>query len=267
MNAFASDFSQKERYNFDDLLALVRFLRSPDGCPWDRAQTHASVRKNLLEEAYEVAEGIDRDDPVILREELGDFLFQALFHTVIEEETGRFTTEDAIDGITRKMVHRHPHLFGDFTVTDGSAVPELWEKVKREEKGQRTATDALRDVPKALPALMYAQKLSTRAARAGFTYDTPTEAAEKVKEEWDELSEAKDRAAVEEEFGDLLFALVNYERMLGLDAEEALARASEKFLSRFEKMESFLIESGGNPSQCTKNDLILAWKSIKTSEN
>ena len=263
MNAFASDFSKKERYNFEDLLALVRFLRSPGGCPWDRAQTHASVRKNLLEEAYEVAEGIDQDDPAVLREELGDFLFQALFHSVIEEERGRFTTEDVLDAITRKMVHRHPHLFGEVTVTDGSAVRDLWEKVKKEEKGHGTATEALRDVPQALPALMYAQKLSTRAARAGFTYDTPEEAADKVREEWGELAEAEDRAAVEEEYGDLLFALVNYGRMLGLDAEEALTRASKKFLSRFEKMESLVCKSGGNPSQCTKNELILAWKHTK----
>ncbi|MBQ8858888.1 MAG: nucleoside triphosphate pyrophosphohydrolase [Clostridia bacterium] len=263
MNTLSSDFPNKERYDFDDLLALVRFLRSPDGCPWDRAQTHASVRKNLLEEAYEVAEGIDRDDPAVLREELGDFLFQALFHTVIEEEQGRFTTEDVLDAITRKMVHRHPHLFGEVSVSDGSAVPDLWEKVKKEEKGHATATDALRDVPKALPALMYAQKLATRAARAGFTYDTAEEAAEKVGEEWRELAEAKDPAAVEEEYGDLLFALVNYGRMRGLDAEEALSRASKKFLSRFEGMESFVQENGRNPSQCTKNELILAWKRAK----
>ncbi|MBO5050568.1 MAG: nucleoside triphosphate pyrophosphohydrolase [Clostridia bacterium] len=261
------DFQEQETYSFDDLLALVRFLRSPEGCEWDRAQTHASVRKNLLEEAYEVAEGIDRDDPKILREELGDHLFQAAFHIIMEEERGRFLPQEVLNDICRKMIARHPHLFAaNREHVAAEAVPAKWEALKRAEKGQQTATDTLRALPKTLPALMYAQKMTEKAARAGFTYEGAEEAGEKVCEEWRELAAAKTQAEREEELGDLLFALANYARMIGVDSEEALARAARKFLDRFAGMEENFTQVGRKLADCTKKELIFSWYEQKNTE-
>ncbi len=266
MQPFTPDFFEKEDYTFDDLLAIVRYLRSPNGCPWDREQTHKSIRKNLLEEAYEVAEGIELDDAAILREELGDHLFQAVFHAVIEEERGRFTASDVLTDICRKMINRHPHIFADVPAHGSGQALDVWEAAKQKEKKQKNATDAMRALPKTLPALMYAEKMVGKAARVGFTYDKPEEAAEKVAEEWGELTTATTREEIEEEYGDTLLALVNYGRLLGLDAEEMLGRASQKFLSRFEKTEDILAKNVANPSQCTKNDWILAWEQAKRSK-
>lgn len=263
MKPTSREFLSKERYTFEDLLALVRLLRSPEGCPWDRAQTHASVRKNLLEEAYEVAEGIDRDDAAILREELGDHLFQAVFHTVIEEERGRFTADDVITEICRKMIFRHPHIFGKEQAKGTEEALDAWESAKRLEKHQATIAEAMHALPKTLPALMYAAKMSGKAARVGFTYESAEQAAEKVTEEWRELAAAHTIEEQKEEYGDLLFAMVNYGRMLGIDPEEALSFACEKFLSRFEKAESMIREEKGNLSQCTKSEWIFAWNWAK----
>ena len=258
------DFQNKSNYTFDDLLALVRFLRSPEGCAWDRAQTHESVRKNLLEEAYEVAEGIDSDDAAVLREELGDFLFQAAFHIAIEEERERFLSQDVLNDICRKMISRHPHLFAPgASGLSAEAVPAKWEELKRAEKGQATATDTLRALPKALPALMYAQKMADKAGRAGFTYDSAAEAGQKVEEEWAELLSARTVEEQAEELGDMLFALVNYGRLLGIFAEEALSVAAEKFLARFAAMEEALAQKGKKIAECTKNELIYCWNQQK----
>lgn len=267
MDFSPQDFQKKTSYTFDDLLALVRFLRSPQGCEWDRAQTHESTRKNLLEEAYEVAEGIDRDDAAILREELGDYLFQAAFHLAIEEERGRFLPGDVLNDVCRKMVTRHPHLFTETGErVEAAAVPARWEELKRAEKGQATAADTLRALPKTLPALMYAQKMAAKAARAGFTYESAEEASGKVLEEWRELSEAATKEEQAEELGDLLFALVNYGRLLGLDAEEALSRSSAKFLTRFAAMEEALAQKGKKVANCTKKELIFCWIEQKNTE-
>ena len=263
MNLTSAEFLSKETYTFEDLLAIVRLLRSPNGCPWDRAQTHASVRKNLLEETYEVAEGIDRDDAAILREELGDHIFQAVFHTVIEEERGRFTADDVITAICRKMIFRHPHIFAGEHTNGKEEALDAWESAKRQEKHQKTAAESMHALPKTLPALMYAAKMSGKAARVGFTYESAEEAAEKVCEEWGELAAAHTKEERKEEYGDLLFALVNYGRMLGIDAEEALALACEKFLSRFEKTEAALGQEKGNLAQCTKKEWISAWNTAK----
>ena len=158
MKPTSAEFQSKEAYTFEDLLAIVRLLRSPEGCPWDRAQTHASVRKNLLEEAYEVAEGIDRDDAAILREELGDHLFQAVFHTVIEEERGRFTATDVLTDICRKMIFRHPHIFAGENAKGKEEALDAWEAAKKQEKHQSSAAEAMHALPVTLPALMYAAK-------------------------------------------------------------------------------------------------------------
>lgn len=266
MKPFSPDFFEKETYDYADLLAIVRYLRSPVGCPWDRQQTHKTIRKNLLEEAYEVAEGIDLDDAAILREELGDYLFQAVFHIAIEEERGRFTSSDVLTDICRKMINRHPHIFGDVTASGSAEALDVWEAAKREEKHQSTVGEAMAALPKTLPALMYASKMAAKAAKAGFTYESAKGAAQKVEEEWAELLAAGSPEEVEEEYGDALFALVNYGRMLGLDAEESLARASQKFLDRFARTEATLIQNAINLSQCTKKEWILAWESAKWRE-
>jgi tetrapyrrole methylase family protein/MazG family protein len=267
MSFSPQDFCDKTTYTFHDLLALVRFLRSPEGCAWDRAQTHASVRKNLLEEAYEVAEGIDKDDAGILREELGDFLFQAAFHMVIEEEQARSLPEEVITAICRKMISRHPHLFSPTpTHLAVSEVPARWEEIKRREKGQASTAQAMQAIPKTLPALMYAQKMGEKAARAGFTYGSAEEAGEKVAEEWAELTAAQSKDGQREELGDMLFALVNYGRLLGIEAEEALMLAARKFASRFAALEENLALSGGELANCTKKELLFAWNEQKNKE-
>ncbi len=262
MQTTKQTFSEKETYTYEDLLELVRILRAPDGCPWDRAQTHGSIRKNLIEETYEVAEGIDRDDSGILREELGDYLFEAAFHTVIEEERGRILPAEIIDGVVRKMISRHPHVFGRDEKNAGE-VPLLWEEQKKKEKGYRSVAEEMDALPTALPALMYAQKLLSRAARAGFTYATPEESAEKLREEWRELAAAKGENAQKEEYGDLLLACVNYGRLLGLDAEEALSFSTRKFKHRFREMEAYFTRNGQEVTKCTKNEMVEAWKLAK----
>lgn len=255
-------FANKEKYTVQDIFTLVRILRSPDGCAWDRAQTHASVRKNLIEETYEVADGIDRDDAASLLEELGDFLFEGAFHIAMEEERGRFTADDVATGICRKMISRHPHVFAD-TALDGEDTVADWEARKKLEKGQKTLEDAISCLPRALPALMYAKKVASRAADFGFVYDGASEAAEKVREEWGELAAAATPEEQREEYGDLLFALVNYGRMLGIDAEEALDAASQKIRARLVNMEKNIAKNGKILSDCTKTELLAKWEETK----
>ncbi len=254
---------EKQTYDYEDLLDLVRLLRSPEGCPWDREQTHADVRNNLLEEAYEVAEGIDLDDPRILREELGDHLFQAAFHTVIEEERGRVMPSEIIGGICRKMIARHPHVFEEKSGGREADLLSSWDEQKRREKGEARVSDSMRAMPRTLPALMYAKKLTGKAARVGFEFASVADAGDKVMEEWEELRSAKTKAERREELGDLLLALVNYARMEGIDAEEALNSASQKFLFRFEQMEENLAKMNTKLSKCTKKDLSCAWNLAK----
>lgn len=252
-------FAQKENYTVEDIFTLVRILRSPDGCAWDRAQTHESVRKNLIEETYEVVDGIDRDDASALLEELGDFLFEGAFHIAMEEERGRFTACEVATALCRKMIGRHPHVFEK---TENGQPPD-WEAAKKREKGQTTLESTLDDLPRALPALMYAKKIASRAAAVGFTYASAEAGREKVYEEWDELAYAETDAAKKEEFGDLLFALVNYGRLLGIDAEEALDLASQKVRSRLVEMEKKVAKNGKKLSDCTKIELIAAWDTTK----
>lgn len=252
-------FAKKDTYTVEDIFTLVRILRSPEGCAWDRVQTHESVRKNLIEETYEVADGIDRDDAATLLEELGDFLFEGAFHIAMEEERGRFAESDVATALCRKMIGRHPHVFGE--TADGQA-PD-WEASKKREKGQTTLEATLDDLPRALPALMYAKKVASRAAAVGFTYESADEGREKVLEEWCELAAAPDEKTKKEEFGDLLFALVNYGRLLGIDAEEALDLASQKVRTRLVEMEKNVAKNSKKLSDCTKIELIEAWDATK----
>ena len=232
------DFQMAEKYGVEDLLNIMELLRSPEGCPWDRVQTHQSIRANLLEEAYEAADAIDRMDMDNLKEELGDVLLQVVFHARMAQEAGRFTFDDVVDGICKKLVYRHPHVFGTVEAPDPERALTTWDAQKRTEKGQSTAGDAMDSVARALPALTRASKLQSKAAKAGFDWKEIFPALDKLSEELGELKEAvREDSNVEEELGDLLFAAVKVGRFAGADGETALQKACEKFIRRFRAVE------------------------------
>ena len=258
------DFHYMDCYGMDDLLHIMRLLREPGGCPWDREQTHRSIRRNMLEEAYEVAEAIDEGDPAHLKEELGDVLLQVVFHARLAQEAGQFTFDDVVDGICKKLVFRHPHVFGGADAQDSARALTTWEEQKRREKGQRTAGDTLDAVARSLPALMRAEKLQDKARKAGFDWDSAAPALDKVTEEAQELCQAaREGADVEEELGDLLFAAVKAGRFLGVDSELALHAACEKFIRRFRRVEAL----ADKPlSQLDQDDLEGLWQAAKARE-
>lgn len=232
------NFKIAECYKIGDLLRLMELLRSPEGCPWDRAQTHRSIRDNMLEEAYEAADAIERGDMDNLKEELGDVLFQTVFHSALAQEAGAFTFDDVVDGVCKKLVFRHPHVFGTEDAADGSQALSVWDARKRAEKGQRTAADALDSVARALPALTRASKLQSKAAKAGFDWRDAAPALDKLREELGELERAvAEGSNIEEELGDLLFAAVKVGRFTQVDGETALQKACEKFIRRFHRVE------------------------------
>ena len=232
------DFQRLERYGIEDLRRIMEILRAPDGCPWDRVQTHQSIRRNMLEEAYEVAEAIDQDDTENLKEELGDVLLQVVFHSSMAQQENRFTFDDVVDGVCKKLVFRHPHLFGDVVAKDSEGALSAWEASKQAEKGQKTATDTLNGVARSLPGLMRAEKLQSKAAKAGFDWKDISPALDKLEEEVGELRQAvSEQSNVEEELGDVLFAAVKVGRFAGLDSEQALQNTCEKFIRRFSYVE------------------------------
>ncbi|WP_455529033.1 nucleoside triphosphate pyrophosphohydrolase [Ruminococcus sp.] len=230
------EYQQKDHYSISDLLDIVRLLRGEGGCPWDREQTHTSIKSDFIEETCEVIEAIDLDDKALLREELGDVLLQVVFHCRIEEETNTFTFDDVCDEICKKLIIRHPHVFGDVTANTTDQVLKNWDAIKMETKGQERYTDTLTSVAKSLPALMRAQKVGKRAMRAGMDFRCAEDAVACIGNEKAELDAAianNDKANIEEEIGDLLFSCVNAARHLGVDAELALKSATEKFIKRF----------------------------------
>ena len=232
------NFERKETYSLQDLIEILRILRAPGGCPWDRAQTHLSDRRNFLEEAYEAAEAFDRDDPALMCEELGDMLMQVLFNIHIEEDAGRFTTDDVTDHICKKLIFRHPHVFGTAAADTSEEVLVNWEALKRQEKGQQTTADAMDAVARSLPALWRADKLQSKAAKAGFEFADVSGALDKLDEEMRELREAVERGTnFSEELGDVLFAAVKAGRFLNVDPEDALNATCEKFIARFRRVE------------------------------
>lgn len=265
------DFQSKRRYGWEDFLEIMRLLRAPGGCPWDAEQTHASIRRNFLEETYEALDAIDRDDPVDMCEELGDVLMQVAFHAQIEKERGRFTMDDVVDGVAQKLVYRHPHVFGTVEVADSQEVLVNWEALKRKEKSQATTADAIESVPHTLPALWRAEKISGKATKAGFRWDGASGALDKLEEEARELRQAVEaggdvssRHGVREELGDLLFIAANLAQLVGVDPEDALHRACDKFDGRFRRME----ESMDKPlSECTEAEKVELWRSAKEKES
>jgi len=227
-----------DRYDMDALIRIMELLRAPDGCPWDREQTHHSIRRNMLEEAYEAAEAIDEENFDHLKEELGDVLIQVVFHACMAEEAGRFTFADVVDGVAQKLVFRHPHVFGTVDAQDSGEALVTWEAQKQVEKDQRTAGDTLDAVARSLPALMRAEKIQSKARKAGFDWDTVGPVLDKIEEETRELKQAVANGTnVEEELGDLLFAAVKAGGFMGVDSELALHAACEKFIRRFRRVE------------------------------
>ena len=260
----------KENYQLDDLVAIMAVLRAPGGCPWDREQTHRSIRKNLIEEAYEVCEGIDNDDDAIMCEELGDLLLQVVFHARIAQEDGRFSIDDVADGICKKLIRRHPHIFADVKAETSDQVLETWDQVKKAEKSQKgesaSASGIMKHIFRGMPALMRAQKVQGRAAKVGFDWDTAQEAAVKLTEERDELFAAvaaSDKQAAIEEAGDLLFAAVNVIRKCGIDSEEALSLATDKFIGRFTQVEQRVEKDGKQMADLPLEELDKYWDAVK----
>ncbi len=240
------DFQCKPAYGYEDFLAIMRALRAPGGCPWDREQTHASIRRNFLEETYEVLDALDRDDAPATCEELGDVLMQVAFHALIEEERGRFTMADVVDGVSKKLVYRHPHVFGSVQVSDSQEVLVNWEALKRKEKGHATTADAVEAVPHTLPALWRAEKVQKKTAKAGFDWDSPLRALDKLEEAVHglraalEARETADAAADGglEALGDVLFLTAKVAQMSAVDPEEALHQACDRFQRRFRAVEA-----------------------------
>lgn len=240
-------FELKDRYDINDLLEVTRILRSENGCVWDREQDHKTIRMNVLEEAYEVMEAIDKEDAAMLREELGDLLFQAVFHCQIETEQGSFNFGDAVDEVTKKMIYRHPHVFGDVSVENSDEVLVNWEKLKKASKNQENAVSSLDSVPDILPALMRGQKIAKRSSDAGLSFDDKEQALEWVKTCTENLSLSilnKKEEEIEERFGNLLFACCILSRFIKKDSEKALTFAINKFIIRFRDIEQQVINSG-----------------------
>lgn len=260
------DFQYKETYDISDLIRIMRILRAPDGCPWDRVQTHESIRQNFIEETYEAVEAIDKGDSTLLKEELGDVLMQVIFHSLMEEEAGRFDFNDVCNDVCQKLIIRHPHVFGNIEADTPEEVLKNWDAIKMQTKSQKSTADSVDDVARSLPALMRAQKVQKRSAKSGMDFRSAEEAAQKVPEEQRELFtaiESGDKAKIEEELGDLLFSVVNIARFAGVDAEQALYRSTDKFAKRFRAVEMLAKEHGIDMKNAPDSLIDSLWEEIK----
>ena len=259
-------FTFKDRYGIDDLLGIMAVLRAPGGCPWDAEQTHESIKKDFIEETYEVIEAINKKDKTLLEEELGDVLLQVVFHAQIEKEIGSFDFSDVCDGVCKKLIERHPHVFGEVKVNGTDEVLSNWDDIKRKSKGQKTQGSSMLKVPKELPALMRSQKIQQKAKKAGFDWDTVDGALEALESEIAELKAAMMsgvQTEITEEFGDLLFSCVNVSRFIGVDSEEALNLSTEKFISRFLEVERLAAEESIDMKSSTIEELDRLWLQAK----
>lgn len=259
--------------DFDRLVRTIWRLRQPDGCPWDREQTHASITANMIEESYEAVDAIEADDVAHMREEMGDVLEQVMLHSQIAADAGEFTIDDVCRELNEKLVRRHPHVFGDVAASDAEGALDSWDDVKREERaaaGEAAGGEEpglLDSVPTGMPALMQCQKISKRAAKAGLEWETTADVWDKVAEERAEFeAEEAGSDAAAEEFGDLLFALVNVARREGIDAEEALRRANAKFRRRWSAVERAAREAGRDVADLSTDELNGLWDEAKRSE-
>jgi len=254
------DFTRKERYTFEDFVEVIRLLRSPDGCPWDRVQTHESIRRNFLEETYECCEAIDNDDLELMKEELGDVMMQVIFHAGIEADRGRFDLNDVCDNAVKKLVFRHPNVFGPKT-------SQTWDDMKALEKGQKSHAATLDAVSRSLPALWRAEKLVKKAQKAGFAWRNVEGSIDKIGEEVAELRQAvRDGSNIGEELGDVLFAVCCTAAMTEQDPEMVLHSACEKFIGRFAAMEQAVGAQGRSLDACDPEEQLTLWEMAKSGE-
>jgi tetrapyrrole methylase family protein/MazG family protein len=251
--------------SIDRLKQIVQRLRSPDGCPWDREQTHQSLKPHVIEECYELIDAIDDMDDQEMQEELGDLLLQVVLHAQMASEEGRFDFDSVAEVISEKLIRRHPHVFGDTKLATSDAVLKQWDAIKRREKTDRES--ALDGVPRGLPGLAKAQKMQSKAARVGFDWADAEGPLEKVKEEITEIEQAESGEKLAEEIGDLLFSVVNFARKSKLDAEELLQAANRKFSDRFRKMEALAASRGLKLSPLTLSEMDQLWNEVKQSDS
>lgn len=253
--------SSKDLSQFATLVDIIARLRAPDGCPWDRKQTHTSLRENLLAECYEVLEALDEGDSGRLSDELGDLLMQIVFHTQIAAEARKFELGDVISGINTKLIHRHPHIFGSVKVRDAEEVAHNWETLKQEER--EADTSILASVPKQMPALAYSREIQRRVVQLGFDWEDIDGVIDKLTEEVNELKQADSQEQKMQEFGDLLFTLVNVARRLGVDSEAALREANRRFYCRFTYMEEVCRQRGVNFGDLSFAEQNVLWEEAK----
>lgn len=259
------EFKQKEKYNVYDLKEIIALLRSPGGCPWDGEQTHESIRRNFLEEAYEACEAIDEKNPNHLCEELGDVLMQVIFHADIEEKAGNFNLDDVADMTCKKLIYRHPHIFSNVSADTSEKVLKNWEELKMKERGQRSVADTMKSVSHALPAMWRADKIISKGANAGFQWNSVSDALDKLSEEVEELRQAVSSGEnISEELGDTIFSAVHVAQMLKIDPEEALSCASDKFISRFGYVEEAAKKDGKVLGDLTEKEMLDYYKKSKS---
>lgn len=260
------DFEIKDSYNINDLIRLITVLRSPGGCPWDMKQTHESIKKNFIEETYEVIEAINKKDVAGLREELGDVLLQIMLHCEMEREKATFDFNDVVDELCKKLVERHPHVFGNKTAANSAEALDRWDEIKLKTKGMKKQSESMLKVPREFPALMRAQKVQQKAAKAGFDWSSSDGAFQKLQEEINELKIAlseNNKAHIDEEFGDVLFSCVNVARFIGADSEEALTGATDKFIGRYLVVEKLAEERGIDMKTSSIDVLDSLWDEAK----
>ncbi len=258
------------KHSIHDLIKVMKDLRTPNtGCPWDLEQNFKTIIPYTLEEAYEVADAVDRGSMTDLREELGDLLFQSIYHAQMASEAGHFDIHDVINDVTEKMITRHPHVFGDLTAASSEDVDKIWEKQKQKEKNENNDKSALDGVTPSLPSLLKSQKLQKKASKAGFEWSNATNVLDKLEEEIEEMRLAisnKDVINQEEELGDILFLISNYGRMLGINSEEALRKCNNKFERRFRGLEKDIIDSGKNINDASLKEMEEGWNKQKELE-
>ena len=254
------------KYSFEEFMDIIRKLRSKDGCPWDKEQTHESLKTCLIEECYETIEAINNSDKENLCEELGDILLQVALHSAIAEEKEEFTIDDVITEECEKMIRRHPHVFGDVTVNSSFDVVNNWEEIKKKEKKASNIVEEVLSVPKALPANIRAEKIQKKAAKSGMDFESYEKALDKVYEELEELKEARvigDANLIQEEFGDIMFSMINLSRFLQLNAEYSLTNATNKFINRFVDAYSLAENQGQNLCEMSSAEQDALWRQVK----
>ena len=260
------NFDFKDKYDINDLLKIMELLRSPGGCPWDAEQTHESIRNSLIEETYEVIEAINKKDRELLLEELGDVLLQVVFHAQMEKEKESFDFSDVCDGVSKKLVERHPHVFGSVIVENTDDVLKNWDDIKRKSKGQKTQGSSMEKIPREMPALMRAEKIQSKAKKVGFDWPEIGGALDALESEIKELKAAMQsgsQAEIEGEMGDVLFSCVNVSRFLKVDPELALTSSNEKFIRRFLEVERLANEKGINMKEKSIEELDELWNQAK----